>query len=115
MTDGSVGFWGHLRQRIIVISTMERDVRATFIIGLTIVTLAIGLNIFPERLGPLISIPVGSIPLGVIVVLALGEFAVFFFISLAVLLLKGRWRYIVHVILLITFAMFAAMNLFDVL
>jgi hypothetical protein len=115
MPEASVGFWGHLRRRIIVISTMERDVRIAFMAGFTLVVLAIALNIFHEHLGPSIHILIGTIPLGVIAVLALGEFAVFFLISLAIFLLKARWRYIAHALILISFLGFTAVNDFEIL
>src|SRR5262249_14193700 len=79
------------------------------------VVLAVALNLLGDRLGPSVNILVGSVPLGVVAALAFGEFAVFFLISLALLQLKGRWRYLAHGLLLVAFGLFVAANEGDAL
>src|SRR3954468_2171880 len=90
MAAGADGLWGNLRRRIIVISTMERSVRITFMSGAALVVLAIIVNVFHDLLGPEVTTQVGTVPLGVLAILALGEFAASFFLALALVLLRGR-------------------------
>ena len=80
---------------------MERGVRIAFSLGATLMVLAIVLNIFHGHLGPLVSVPFGTLPLAILILLVIGEFVVFFLISLAVLLLKRRWRYVAHAAIII--------------
>jgi hypothetical protein len=115
MAAGADGLWGNLRRRIIVISTMERSVRITFMSGAALVVLAIIVNIFHDRLGPEVTTAVGTVPLGALAILALGEFAAFFFVALALVLLRGRARLIVHGAMLAVAVVFMAGNAFDAL
>src|SRR2546423_15190683 len=106
MAAGSGGIWGNLQRRIIVISTMERSVRITFMAGAALVVLAIIVNVFHDRLGPDVTTVVGTVPLGALAILALGEFAAFFVVGLALVLLRGRARLIVHGAMLVVAVLF---------
>jgi hypothetical protein len=92
MTDAPSGLLSTVRRRIVVVSTMERGVRIAFMAGAALVSLAILINIFHAHLGPAVSIRIGTIPVGALVVLAAGEFAVFFLLTLTLILLRGRWQ-----------------------
>lgn len=115
MAAGSGGVWGNLRRRIIVISTMERSVRITFMSGAALVVLAVIVNIFHGLLGPEVTTPAGTVPLGALVLLAIGEIAAFYVVALALVLLSGRSRLIVHGVILLLVVAFSAMSNFDML
>src|SRR4051812_33686068 len=83
LAAGSVSIWGNLQRRIIVISTMERSVRITFMSGAALVILAVFVNVFHGLLGPDVTTLIGTVPQGVLAILALGEFAAFFVVALA--------------------------------
>lgn len=115
MAAGSGGVWGNLHRRIIVISTMERSVRITFMSGAALVVLAVIVNVFHGLLGPEVATPAGTVPLGVLVLLAIGEIAAFYVVALALVLLSGRSRLIVHGVILLLVVAFSAMSNFDML
>ncbi|MHB8269417.1 hypothetical protein [Bradyrhizobium sp.] len=115
MAAGAGGVWGNLQRRIIVISTMERSVRITFMSGAALVVLAVIVNIFHGRFGPDVETPAGAVPLGVLGLLAIGEFAAGYFVALALVLLSGRSRLIVHGVILLLAVAFSAMSNFDLL
>ncbi len=92
MTEASHGLLSTVRRRIVVVSTMERGVRIAFMAGAALVSLAILINIFHAYLGPAVTLRVGTIPVGALAVLAAGEFAVFFLLTLTLILLRGRWQ-----------------------
>jgi hypothetical protein len=83
-------FWTEIRRKIVVFSTMERDVRITFIAGSAVVALATALDLFGGHLGPEMRTLVGSVPLGTVIFLIIGEILVFTFIGFALLEMKGR-------------------------
>jgi ABC-type multidrug transport system fused ATPase/permease subunit len=115
MAAGSGGVWGNLQRRIIVISTMERSVRITFMSGAALVVLAVIVNIFHGRFGPDVATPAGTVPLGVLALLAIGEFAASYVVALALVLIGGRSRLIVHGVMLLLVVAFSAMSNFDLL
>ena len=77
LPEGQSSFWAQVRRRIIVISDMDRDVRLAFASGSAIIFLVMAVHLFGRNLGPLVFTLVGSVPIGAVVLLALGEFTVF--------------------------------------
>src|SRR4051794_13938418 len=115
MAAGSGGLWDNLQRRIIVISTMERSVRIAFMSGAMAIILAIIVNVFHALLGPEVTIVLGTVPLGALLIFAIGEFGAFFALALALVLLTGRSRLIAQAVIVVVFTIFSAINAFDIL
>ncbi len=95
MAEISEGFIGTIRKRIVVVSTMERDVRIAFMSGLAAVAIAVALNLF-SPLGPPVTTVVGRIPLGTLIALLLGEALILTFLATGLIETKRGWRYWLH-------------------
>ena len=95
MTEASVGFVTNIRNRIVVISTMERDVRITFAVGSAAVAIAVALELF-SPLGPPVETIVGAIPVGTLVALAFGEFLVLTLLTIGLIETRSRWRFAIN-------------------
>ena len=78
-----------------MLSTMERDVRITFAVGSAAVALAVALDLF-SPLGPPVETRVGSIPIGTLIALALGEFLVLTLLAVGLIETRSRWRLAIH-------------------
>ena len=91
MSEAPMGLLTTIRKRIIVISTMERDVRLAFASGSAAVVVAVAFNLF-SPLGPPVATLVGEIPLGTLVALFLGEFVVATLVAAVLIETTGHWR-----------------------
>jgi hypothetical protein len=93
-TQEPSGFGHQFRARIVVVSTMERDVRLTFAFGLVALVLPMVLTLFRGHLGPFAgSLFYGiRLPAAMAVALSLLELAILYFLWLGLVLLRGRRR-----------------------
>lgn len=92
MSDAPVNFWSNFRQRIIVVSEMDREIRLTFITGAAVVAVAVFLNLFTLAQRGGVSTLVGRIPVLTLVFFSLGEMIVTFLLFAGVARLAGWIR-----------------------
>jgi hypothetical protein len=109
MTEPAVGFGASIRKRIVVISTMERDVRVTFALGSAAVAVAVALNLFSPLGRPVMTV-IGEIPAGTLIVLLLGEFLVLTLLGAGLIETKSRWRFAMHAFLGVLLGLFLFFN-----
>ena len=85
-------FWGVVRHKVIVVSTMDRDVRITFAAGASIVAAATLLNILRPDFGSPVHSVAGAVPLSVLLLLTVGELIVMTMFFTGVMSCRGRVR-----------------------
>ncbi len=88
----SDSFWGVVSQKIIVVSTMDREVRITFAAGASIVAAATLLNILRPDYGSPVHTVAGTVPFSVLLLLTIGELIVMTMFFTGVISCGGRVR-----------------------
>ena len=84
--------WSVVRRKVIVVSTMDREVRITFAAGSAIVAAATLLNILRPGFGSPIQTIVGTVPLGVLALFVIGDLIVMTLFFTAIMCCRGRLR-----------------------
>ena len=84
--------WSVVRRKVVVVSTMDREVRITFAAGSAIVAAATLLNILHPGYGSTVRTIAGDVPLGVLALFVIGQLIVVTLFFTAIMRCRGRLR-----------------------
>ena len=87
-------FWSEIRRRMIIVSTMDASLRLTLAAGSATIIVSLFFAALHSYLGEPIPTLYASIPLGALIMFAVGEFIALTLLFAATLTLKGRPCYI---------------------